>query len=182
MLSIETRGGGMGKLYLLFKTDEIVKKEIVAANESLEVVTEYLNNNQELDDPVKLGQGWEIDLLTYDDTGKTNLTLINKHAKELEKCKPEDIQENTYYNIVYKDNTVQDPKRLDTTKKVCKMKCIKVCPPKFIFVNRKVAGLHLRYDDIIVIAKCRENEDSDDTDRFIYYSHLYQWKMEHCDF
>lgn len=172
----------MDKLYLLFKTDEIIKKDIVAAHVSLEVVTEYLENNQELAEPEKLGQGWEIDLLSFSDTGKTELTLINKHTKELKKCRPEDIQDGAYYNIVYKDNNnIQDRRCLNKTRRVCKMKCIKVCPPEFIFDSPKATSLHLNYNDIIIIAKCRENEDGDDSDRFIYFSHLYQWEIEHSD-
>ena len=60
----------MGRLYLLFKTDEFVVKDIVAVHESLEVLLALLKNNHELAEPKRLGQGWEIDLMTYDDTGK----------------------------------------------------------------------------------------------------------------
>ena len=170
----------MGKLYLLFKTDGI-QKDIAAAHKSLEVISEYLENNQELANPEKLGQGWEIDLLYYDDTGNTNLTQIIKYSKELTKCKPNDIQEGAYYNIAYKDNDIQDRRRLDKTRRKVKIKCIKACYPDYIFDNHKASGLHLNYNDIIVIAKCRINEDGDDSDRFVYYSHLFQWRMENGD-
>ncbi len=167
----------MGKVYLLFKTDDF-ERNIVAEHESLEAVTEYLGNNYDHIEPERLGQGWEIDLLAYDDTGKADLTIINKHKKELEKCSQADIKEGDFYNIAYRIKGVQGSRRIDNTRRICKTKCIKACPPDFIFDNRKAAGMHLHYNDIIVIAKCRVNEDSDDQDRFIYYSNLYQWKTE----
>ena len=165
----------MGKIYLLFKTDDI-KREVVAAHESLEVITEYLKRNTALAEPDRLGQGWEIDLLKYDDMGKSDLTLINKHTKELENCSPNDIHEGTCYNIAYKT------KGIDVTRRILMAKCIKACPPDFSFDNNTDSGLHLHSNDIIVIAKCREDEDGDDRDRFQYYSYLYQWKVEHCNY
>ena len=67
----------------------------------------------------------------------------------------------------------------DIVRKIVRTKYVKACPPKFVFDNNTDFGLHLHYDDIIVIVKCRENEDCDDADRFIYYSYLYEWKQEH---
>ena len=168
----------MSKLYLLFKTDDI-QKEIVAAHESLEVIVQYLKDNPNLAEPEKLGQGWEIDWLTYDATGKTNLKPIKKYSKALVNCSPDDIEEGAYYNIVYRD--IQASSRLNSTRRVFKAKCIKATPPEYVFRKGDSADWHLDYKDIIVIAKCREDEDGDDCDRFIYYSHLYEWKKEHGD-
>ena len=92
----------MCKLYLLFKTDDI-QKEIVAAHESLDVIVQFLKDNPGMANPEKLGQGWEIDWLTYDATGKTNLKPIKKYSKALVNCSPDDIEEGAYYNIVYRD-------------------------------------------------------------------------------
>ena len=164
----------MGKLYLLFKTDDI-QEEIVAAHESLVVLEQYLMNNHDLGEPEKIGQGWKIDLLTYDSNGKSHLKLIKKYTKELAMCSPENIEEESYYNIVYR--IVQGSDSLPM--RILKAKCIKASPPNYVFVKQNTSDFHLRYADIIVIEKCRENEDCDDGDRFIYYSHLYQWKMEH---
>ena len=161
----------MDKLYLLFKTDDI-KKDIVAAHESSDIITKFLESDHEISEPKKLGQGWEIDLMMYDKTGKSNLTPIKKYTKELENCRPEEIREGVCYNIAYKN------KGTGVEKKIVKTKCIRACPPIFVFDNNTDFGLHLHYNNIIVIAKCRENEDSDDVDRFIYYSYLYQWKHE----
>lgn len=165
-------GNDMGKLYLLFKTDDI-KRGIVAAHESSDIITKYLESNREIFEPKKLGQGWEIDLLMYDETGKSNLTPIKKYTKELENCSPDEIREGIRYNIAYKNNGK------DIARKIVRTKCIKACPPEFIFDNNTDSGLQLQYNDIIVITKCRDNEDSDDVDRFIYYSYLYEWKLEH---
>ena len=163
----------MSKLYLLFKTDDI-QKEIVAAHESLDVIVQFLKDNSGLAEPEKLGQGWEIDWLTYDATGKANLKTIKKYSKGLVNCSPDDIKEGAYYNIVYRD--IQGSSRLNSTRRVFKAKCIKASPPEYIFSKGDSADWHLDYKDIIVIAKCRENEDGDDCDRFIYYSHLYEWE------
>ena len=168
----------MSKLYLLFKTDDI-QKEIVAAHESLEVIVQYLKDNPDLAEPEKLGQGWEIDWLTYDETGEADLKLIKKYSKALVNCSPDDIEEGAYYNIVYRD--IKGNSRLNSTRRVFKTKCIKASPPEYIFSKGDSADWHLDYKDIIVIAKCREDEDGDDCDRFIYYSHLYEWKKEHGD-
>ena len=168
----------MSKLYLLFKTDDI-QKEIVAAHESLEVIVQYLKGNPDLAEPEKLGQGWEIDWLTYDATGKANLKPIKKYSKGLVNCSPDDIEEGAYYNIVYRD--IKGNSYLNSTRRVFKAKCIKATPPEYVFSKGDSADWHLDYKDIIVIAKCRENEDGDDCDRFIYYSHLYEWKIEHGD-
>lgn len=162
----------MGKLFLLFKTDDI-KREIVAAHESSDTITKYLESNSEIFEPEKLGQGWEITLLMYDETGKTNITTIKKYTKELENCNLDEIREGGRYNIAYRN------KDKDIVRKIVRTKCVKACPPKFVFDNNTDFGLHLHYDDIIVIVKCRENEDCDDADRFIYYSYLYEWKQEH---
>ena len=166
----------MGKLYLLFKTDDI-QEEIVAAHESLDVIVQYLKDNSDLAEPEKLGQGWKIDWLTYDATGKANLKPIKKYSKGLVNCNPDDIEEGTYYNIVYRD--ILGSSRLNSTRRVFKAKCIKTGPPEYVFSKGDSADWHLDYKDIIVIAKCRENEDCDDADRFIYYSYLYEWKQEH---
>ena len=168
----------MSKLYLLFKTDDI-QKEIVAAHESLDVIVQFLKDNPGLADPEKLGQGWEIDWLTYDATGKVDLKPIKKYSKALVNCSPDDIEEGAYYNIVYRD--IKDNSHLNSTRRVFKTKCIKACSPEYIFSKADSADWHLDYKDIIVIARCRENEDGDDCDRFIYYSHLYEWKIEHGD-
>lgn len=165
----------MGKLYLLFKTDDI-KREIVAVHESSDTITKYLESNPEIFEPKKLGQGWEIDLLMYDETGKSNLTTIKEYTKELEHCSPDEIREGVRYNIAYKNNGK------DITRKIVRTKCLKACPPEFIFDNNTDSGLQLHYNDIIVISKCRENEDCDDADRFINYSYLYEWKQEHGNF
>ena len=162
----------MGKLYLLFKTDDI-KREIVAAHESSDIITKYLESNREIFEPKKLGQGWEIDLLMYDENGKSNLTTIKKYTKKLENCSTDEIREGDCYNIAYKNNGK------DLARKIVRTKCIKACPPEFVFDNNTGSGLQLHYNDIIVITKSRENEDNDDIDRFIYYSYLYQWKQEH---
>ena len=166
------------ELYLLFKTDDI-KREIVAAHESPDTITKYLESKPEIFEPQKLGQGWEITLLIYDETGKSNLTPIKKYIKELKKCKLDDIHEGAYYNIVYQNKDVNSSNRLVRTRRLLKTKCIKACSPEFIFTYHKDNELHLHYNDIIVITRCRDNEDSDDVDRFIYYSHLYQWRIEH---
>lgn len=168
----------MNKMYLLFKTDDI-QKEIVAAHESLDIIVQFLKDNPNLAEPEKLGQGWEIDWLTYDATGKANLKPIKKYSKGLVNCSPDDIEEGAYYNIVYRD--IQVSSRLNNTRRVFKAKCIKASPPEYIFSMGISTDWHLDYKDIIVIAKCRENEDGDDCDRFIYYSHLYEWKKEHGD-
>ena len=168
----------MSKLYLLFKTDDI-QKEIVAAHESLDVIVQYLKDNPNLAEPEKLGQGWEIDWLTYDATGKANLKPIKKYSKVLVNCNPDDIEAGAYYNIVHRD--IQGSSCLNNTRRVFKAKCIKATPPEYVFSKGDSADWHLDYKDIIVIAKCRENEDGDDCDRFIYYSHLYEWKKEHGD-
>ena len=168
----------MSKLYLLFKTDDI-QKEIVAAHESLDVIVQFIKDNPDLAEPEKLGQGWEIDWLTYDATGKTYLKTIKKYSKGLVNCSPDDIEEGAYYNIVYRD--IKDNSHLNSTRRVFKTKCIKASPPEYIFNKGISTDWHLDYKDIIVIAKCRENEDGDDCDRFIYYSHLYEWKIEHGD-
>ena len=168
----------MSKLYLLFKTDDI-QKEIVAAHESLDVIVQFLKDNSGLAEPEKLGQGWEIDWLTYDATGKANLKPIKKYSKVLVNCSPDDIEEGAFYNIVYRD--IQGSSRLNSTRRVFKAKCTKATPPEYKFRKGDSADWHLDYKDIIVIAKCRENEDGDDCDRFIYYSHLYEWKKEHSD-
>ena len=167
----------MSSLYLLFKTDYI-KTDIVAAHESLGVLEQYLMNNHDLVEPEKIGQGWEINLLTYDLTGKSDLKLIKKHTKELEKCNPDSIHEGDYYNIAYQVS--KGCSRQNIPIRILKAKCIIACPPNFIFAKKEASylHLHLRYNDIIVIAKCRENEEDDDGDRFIYYSNLYQWKLE----
>ncbi len=166
----------MSNLYLHFKTDDI-QKEIVAAHESLDVIVQFLKDNPDLADPEKLGQGWEIDWLTYDATGKANLKPIKKYSKELVNCSLNDIEESAFYNVVYRD--IQDNSRLNSTRRVFKAKCIKASPPVYIFSKGISTDWHLDYKDIIVIAKCREDEDGDDCDRFIYYSHLYEWKNEH---
>ena len=75
----------MSKLYLLFKTDDI-QKEIVAAHETLDIIVQFLKDNPNLAEPEKLGQGWEIDWLTYDATGKANLKPIKKYSKGLVNC------------------------------------------------------------------------------------------------
>ena len=168
----------MCKLYLLFKTDDI-QKEIVSAHESLDVIVQFLKDNPDLAEPEKLGQGWEIDWLTYDATGKANLKPIKKYSKVLVNCSPDDIEAGAYYNIVYRD--IQGSSRLNSTRRVFKAKCIKASPPEYVFSKGDSADWHLDYKDIIVIARCRENEDGDDCDRFIYYSHLYEWKREHGD-
>ena len=168
----------MSKLYLLFKTDDIQKK-IVAAHESLDVIVQFLKDNPGMANPEKLGQGWEIDWLTYDATGKANLKPVKKYSKALVNCSPDAIEVGVYYNIVYRD--IQGSCRLNNTRRVFKAKCIKDSPPEYIFSKGDSADWHLDYKDIIVIAKCRENEDGDDCDRFIYYSHLYEWKIEHGD-
>ena len=168
----------MSKLYLLFKTDDI-QKEIVAAHESLDVIVQFLKDNPDLAEPEKLGQGWEIDWLTYDATGKVDLKPIKKYSKALVNCSPDDIEEGAYYNIVYRD--IKDNSHLNSTRRVFKTKCIKASSPEYIFIKGDSADWHLDYKDIIVIARCRENEDGDDCDRFIYYSHLYEWKIEHGD-
>ena len=168
----------MCKLYLLFKTDDI-QKEIVAAHESLDVIVQFLKDNPGMANPEKLGQGWEIDWLTYDATGKTNLKPIKKYSKVLVNCSPDDIEEGAYYNIVYRD--IKGNSHLNSLRRVFKAKCIKASPPEYIFSKGDSADWHLDYKDIIVIAKCREDEDGDDCDRFIYYSHLYEWKTEHGD-
>lgn len=118
----------MGRLYLLFKTDEFVVKDIVAVHESLEVLLALIKNNHELTEPKRLGQGWEIDLMTYDDTGKANLTLVNKFKKELVNCRQNDIQEGCYYNIIYKNKDGHDYKCLCKTRGIGKTKCIKSKP------------------------------------------------------
>lgn len=168
----------MSKLYLLFKTDDI-QQGIVAAHESLDVIVQYLKDNPGLAEPEKLGQGWEIDWLTYDATGKANLKPIKKYSKVLVNCSPDNIEEGAYYNIVYR--VIQGSRRLNSTRRVFKAKCIKASPPELIFSKGDSADWYLNYQDIIVIAKCREDEDGDDYDRFIYYSHLYEWKIEHGD-
>ena len=168
----------MGKLYLLFKTDDI-QEEIVAAHESLDVIVQYLKDNSDLAEPEKLGQGWEINWLTYDAVGKVNLKAIKKCKKELVNCSSDEIEEGAYYNIVYRD--IQGSSCLNSTRRVFKAKCTKATPPEYKFRKGDSADWHLDYKDIIVIAKCRENEDGDDCDRFIYYSHLYEWKKEHGD-
>ena len=168
----------MSKLYLLFKTDDI-QKEIVAAHESLDVIVQFLKDNPDLAEPEKLGQGWDIDRLTYDATGKANLKPIKKYSKVLVNCNPDDIEAGAYYNIVHRD--IQGSSCLNNTRRVFKAKCIKATPPEYVFSKGDSADWHLDYKDIIVIAKCRENEDGDDCDRFIYYSHLYEWKIEHGD-
>ena len=168
----------MSKLYLLFKTDDI-QKEIVAAHETLDVIVQYLKDNPGMANPEKLGQGWEIDWLTSDATGKTNLKPIKKYSKALVNCSPDDIEEGAFYNIVYRD--IQGSSRLNSTRRVFKAKCIKDSPPEYIFSKGDSADWHLDYKDIIVIIKCREDEDGDDCDRFIYYSHLYEWKIEQGD-
>ncbi len=168
----------MSKLYLLFKTDDI-QKEIVAAHETLDIIVQFLKDNPNLAEPEKLGQGWEIDWLTYDATGEADLKLIKKYSKALVNCNPDDIEEGAYYNIVYRD--IKDNSHLNSTRRVFKTKCIKATPPEYVFSKGDSADWHLDYKDIIVIAKCRENEDGDDCDRFIYYSHLYEWKTEHGD-
>lgn len=171
----------MGRLYLLFKTDEFVVKDIVAAHASLEVVSALLKINHELAEPKRLGQGWEIDLLTYDNTGKPNLTLINKFKKELLNCRPNDIQEGAYYNIIYKNKAGHDYKRFCKTRGIGKTKCIKSKPPEYIFGSREATGLQLHYDDIFVITKCREDEDQEDWDRFQYYTNVLLCKMSLVD-
>ena len=168
----------MCKLYLLFKTDDI-QKEIVAAHESLDVIVQFLKDNPNLAEPEKLGQGWEIDWLTYDATGKTNLKPIKKYSKVLVNCSPDDIEAGAYYNIVHRD--IQGSSCLNNTRRVFKAKCIKASPPEYIFSKGDSADWHLDYKDIIVITKSREDEDGDDCDRFIYYSHLYEWEKEHGD-
>ena len=168
----------MSKLYLLFKTDDILK-EIVAAHESLDVIVQFFKDNPGMANPEKLGQGWEIDWLTYDATGKVDLKPIKKYSKALVNCSPDDIEEGAYYNIVYRD--IKDKSHLNSTRRVFKTKCIKATPPEYVFSKGDSADWHLDYKDIIVIAKCRENEDGDDCDRFIYYSHLYEWNIEHGD-
>ena len=168
----------MSKIYLLFKTDDI-QKEIVAAHESLDVIEQFLKDNPGMANPEKLGQGWEIDWLTYDATGKTNLKPIKKYSKGLVNCSLDDIEEGAFYNIVYRD--IQGSSRLNSTRRVFKAKCIKASPPEYIFSKGDSADWHLDYKDIIVISKCRENEDGDDCDRFIYYSHLYEWEKECSD-
>ena len=168
----------MSKLYLLFKTDDIQKK-IVAAHESLDVIVQFLKDNPGMANPEKLGQGWEIDGLTYDATGKANLKPIKKYSKALVNCSPDDIEEGAFYNIVYRD--IQGSSRLNSSKRVFKAKCIKATPPEYVFSKGDSADWHLDYKDVIVITKCREDEDGDDFDRFIYYSHLYEWKNEHSD-
>ena len=171
----------MGRLYLLFKTDEFVVKDIVAVHESLEFLLTLLKNNHELAEPKRLGQGWEIDLMTYDDTGKANLTLVNKFKKELVNCRQNDIQEGCYYNIIYKNKDGHDYKCLCKTRGIGKTKCIKSNPPEYIFGNREATGLQLNYDDIFIITKCREDEDDEDWDRFQYYSNVLQCKMSLVD-
>ena len=168
----------MSKLYLLFKTDDILK-EIVAAHESLDVIVQFFKDNPGMANPEKLGQGWEIDWLTYDATGKVDLKPIKKYSKALVNCSPDDIEEGAYYNIVYRD--IKDKSHLNSTRRVFKTKCIKATPPEYVFSKGDSADWHLDYKDIIVIARCRENEDGDDCDRFIYYSHLYEWEKEHGD-
>ena len=168
----------MSKLYLLFKTDDI-QKEIVAAHESLDVIVQFLKDNPDLAEPEKLGQGWEIDWLTYDATGKVDLKPIKKYSKALVNCSPDDIEEGAYYNIVYRD--IKDNSHLNSTRRVFKTKCIKASSPEYIFIKGDSADWHLDYKDVIIIAKSRGNGDGDDCDRFIYYSHLYEWKIEHGD-
>ena len=168
----------MGNLYLLFKTDDI-KRDIVAAHESSEAITEYLKNDRDLFEPKKLGQGWEISLLMYDKTGKANLIQIKKYTKKLVNCNPEDIREGIRYNIIFKCKGMHDCRRLVNIQGISKAKCIKTCPPEFIFGKQEDTWLRLYYDDIVVITECREDEEGDDWDRFQYYSHLYRWKKEH---
>ena len=168
----------MSKLYLLFKTDDI-QKEIVAAHESLDVIVQFLKDNPDLAEPEKLGLGWRIDRLTYDVTGKANLKPIKKYNKVLLNCNPDAIEAGAYYNIMYRN--IQGSSCLNSTRRVFKAKCIKTTPPEYIFRKGDSADWHLDYKDIIVIAKCRDNEDGDDCDRFIYYSHLYEWEKEHND-
>lgn len=164
----------MSKLYLLFKTDDI-QKEIVAVHESLDVIVQYLKDNSDLAEPEKLGQGWEINWLTYDAAGKVNLKAIKKYKKELVNCCPDDIEEGAYYNIVYRD--IEESSHLKITRRVFKVKCIKATLSEYVFSKGGSADLYLDYTDIIIITKCRENEDSDDCDRFLYYSYLYEWKI-----
>ena len=168
----------MSKLYLLFKTDDI-QKEFVAAHESLDVIMQFLEDNPDLAEPEKLGQGWIIEWLTYDETGEANLKQINKYSKVLVNCSPDDIEADAYYNIVHRD--IQGGSCLNSTRRVFKAKCIKAAPPEYVFRKGDSAEWHLDYKDIIVIAKCREDEEGDDCDRFIYYSHVYEWKIEHGD-
>ena len=166
------------KLYLLFRTDDVLR-ELVAAHESLETIKRFLARNRDVAEPQRLGQGWEIDLVTYDGSGKADSIVTGKHIKELESCGPDDIREGVCYNIMYKNPDTRNCRRAGETKRTGRTKCVRTCPPEYIFGNDPDTGLCLCYDDIVVITACREDEDGEDWDRFQYYSHLYQWKKEH---
>ena len=167
----------MGKIYMLFRTDDSIIKDIVAVNESLDVVLQCLKNDSDLKEAKRLGQGWKIDLVMYDDSGETKLIPIKNYERKLEHCEPNDIQEGAFYNIKYR--TICNSNYAEQMRGIGMVKCITACPPNFVFENREKTELHLNYEDITVISKCRDDEDGDDWDRFQYYSYLLQWKKEH---